>query len=170
MDFGGRLWSPVKQLIILSRVTVDYIRLVLDWQLNLLDQTQLHTITVYTLHYSLLQLQLFSEDCCSARILTRNSLSKPHSRSIHLPLLAPFSMIQRSLLAPFSITFCCYMALGISLGPDPIGNIALALFSGQPFPSNAFFLSCLSSRYQVTSTPQAYMSQYITQRLIFLST
>jgi hypothetical protein len=47
-----------------------------------------------------------------------------------------------------------------SLGPDPIGNTALVLFSGQPFPSNAFFLSCLSSRYQVTSTPQAYMSQY----------
>jgi hypothetical protein len=46
------------------------------------------------------------------------------------------------------------------LGPDPIGNTALALFSGQPFPSNALFLSCLSSRYQVTST-QAYMSQYI---------
>jgi hypothetical protein len=43
-----------------------------------------------------------------------------------------------------------------SLGPDPIGNIALALFCGQPFPSNAFFLSCLSGRYQVTSTPQAY--------------
>jgi hypothetical protein len=31
-----------------------------------------HTVTVYTLHSSLLQLQLFSEDCCSARILTRN--------------------------------------------------------------------------------------------------
>jgi hypothetical protein len=30
-----------------------------------------HTITVYTLHNSLMQLQLFSEDCCSARILTR---------------------------------------------------------------------------------------------------
>jgi hypothetical protein len=43
-----------------------------------------------------------------------------------------------------------------SLGPDPIGNIALALFSGQPFPSNAFVLSCLSGRYQVTSTSQAY--------------
>jgi hypothetical protein len=31
-----------------------------------------HTVTVYTLHNSLLQLQFFSEDCCSARILTRN--------------------------------------------------------------------------------------------------
>jgi hypothetical protein len=31
-----------------------------------------HTVTVYTLHNSLLQLQLFSEDCCSARILTHN--------------------------------------------------------------------------------------------------
>jgi hypothetical protein len=31
-----------------------------------------HTITVFTLHNSLLQLQLFSEDCCSARILTRS--------------------------------------------------------------------------------------------------
>jgi hypothetical protein len=30
-----------------------------------------HTITVYTLHNSLLQLQLFFEDCCSDRILTR---------------------------------------------------------------------------------------------------
>jgi hypothetical protein len=31
------------------------------------------TVTVYTLHSSLLQLQLFSEDCCSARTLTHNS-------------------------------------------------------------------------------------------------
>jgi hypothetical protein len=31
----------------------------LDWQLDLLDHTQIHTITVYTLHNSLLQLQLF---------------------------------------------------------------------------------------------------------------
>jgi hypothetical protein len=31
-----------------------------------------HTITVYTLYNSLLQLQLFSEDYCSARTLTRN--------------------------------------------------------------------------------------------------
>jgi hypothetical protein len=44
----------------------------MDWQLDLLDHTQLHTITVYKLHNSLLQLQLFLEDCCSARILTRN--------------------------------------------------------------------------------------------------
>jgi hypothetical protein len=48
------------------------IRRVLDWQLDLLDHAQLHTITVHILHNSLLQLQLFSEDCCSARILTRN--------------------------------------------------------------------------------------------------
>jgi hypothetical protein len=48
------------------------IRWVLDWQLDLLDHTQLHKITVYTLHNSLSQLQLFSEDCCPARILTRN--------------------------------------------------------------------------------------------------
>jgi hypothetical protein len=40
-----------------------------------------HTVTVYKLHNSLLQLQLFSEGCCSARILTRNSLSKPHPRT-----------------------------------------------------------------------------------------
>jgi hypothetical protein len=62
--------------LVLSRVCVDYIRRVLDLQLDLLAHTQLHTITVYTLHYSLLQLQLFSEGCCSGRILTRNSLSK----------------------------------------------------------------------------------------------
>jgi hypothetical protein len=30
------------------------------------------TVTVYTLYNSLMQLQLFSDDCCSARILTRN--------------------------------------------------------------------------------------------------
>jgi hypothetical protein len=33
----------------LSRVRGDSIRRVLDWQLDLLDHTQLHTITVYTL-------------------------------------------------------------------------------------------------------------------------
>jgi hypothetical protein len=38
-----------------------------------------HTITVYTLHKSLMQLQLFSEGCCSARILTRN-WNCPHNR------------------------------------------------------------------------------------------
>jgi hypothetical protein len=31
-----------------------------------------HTITVHTIYNSLLQLQLFSEDCCSTRILTCN--------------------------------------------------------------------------------------------------
>jgi hypothetical protein len=59
-------------IFILSSVCCDYIRRVMDWQLDLLDHTQLHTITVYTLHNPLLQLQLFSEDCCSARILSRN--------------------------------------------------------------------------------------------------
>jgi hypothetical protein len=57
---------------IVARIVATIIRRVLDWQLDLLDHTQLHTITVYTLHNSLLQLQLFSEDCCSTRILTRN--------------------------------------------------------------------------------------------------
>jgi hypothetical protein len=38
---------------ILSRVCGDYIRRVLDWQLDLLDHTQLHTITVHTLYNSL---------------------------------------------------------------------------------------------------------------------
>jgi hypothetical protein len=38
--------------IILSPVCGDYIRRVLDWQLDLLDHTQLHTITVYTLYDS----------------------------------------------------------------------------------------------------------------------
>jgi hypothetical protein len=37
----------------------DYYRRVLDWQLDLLDLTQLHTITMYTLHNSQ-QLSLFS--------------------------------------------------------------------------------------------------------------
>jgi hypothetical protein len=85
---------------IVARIRGDYIRRVLDWQLDLLGHTQLHTITVYTLlqlhtvHYNTCRvftlylhwlpvfqfrrirspatLQLFSEDCCSARILTRN--------------------------------------------------------------------------------------------------
>jgi hypothetical protein len=39
----------LKYINILSRVCGDYIRRVLDWQLDLLDHTQLHTITVYTL-------------------------------------------------------------------------------------------------------------------------
>jgi hypothetical protein len=96
-------WKPKwhNPSIILSPVRGDYIIRVLDWQLDLLDHTQLHTITVYTLlqlltvHYNTCRvftlylhwfpvfqylrirspatLQLFSEDCCSARILTRNS-------------------------------------------------------------------------------------------------
>jgi hypothetical protein len=37
----------------------DYNRRVLDWQLDLLDHRQLHTITVYTL-YDSQQLSLFS--------------------------------------------------------------------------------------------------------------
>jgi hypothetical protein len=53
------------------------------------------------------------------------------------------------------------LLLVIKPGNRPVEKTALTLFSGQPFPSNAFFLSCLSSRYQVTSTPQAYMSQYV---------
>jgi hypothetical protein len=84
----------------------------LDWQLDLLDHTQLHTITVYTLlqlttvHYNTCRvftlylqwlpvfqyrrirspatLQLFSEDCCSARILTRNcSLTLNYTRNCY---------------------------------------------------------------------------------------
>jgi hypothetical protein len=43
--------------MVLSRVCGDYIRRVLDWQLDLLDHTQLHTITVYTLYNSLCSLQ-----------------------------------------------------------------------------------------------------------------
>jgi hypothetical protein len=92
--------GELSQKIVLSRVCSDYIRRVLDLQLDLLDHTQLHTITVYTLlqlttvHYNTCRvftlylhslplfqyrrirspatLQLFSEDCCLARILTRN--------------------------------------------------------------------------------------------------
>jgi hypothetical protein len=89
-------------VFILSCICGDYIyiRRVLDWQLDLLDHTRLHTITVYTLlqlltvHYNTCRvytlylhwlpvfqycrirspatLQLFSEDSCSARILTHN--------------------------------------------------------------------------------------------------
>jgi hypothetical protein len=44
---------------ILSHVCGDYITRVLDWQLDLLDHTQLHTIAVYTL-YNSQQLSLFS--------------------------------------------------------------------------------------------------------------
>jgi hypothetical protein len=90
--------SLITWFFILSRVCGDYIRRVLDWQLDLLDHTQLHTITVYTLlqlttvhcntcrvftlylhclsvfQYRRIRspatLQLFSEDCCSARLLT----------------------------------------------------------------------------------------------------
>jgi hypothetical protein len=53
------LWKIESTSIILSRVCVDYIRRVLDWELDLLDHTQLHTITVYTL-YNSQQLSLFS--------------------------------------------------------------------------------------------------------------
>jgi hypothetical protein len=56
------------------------IRRVLDWQLDLLDHTQLHTITVYTL-YDSQQLSLFScsEDCCSnsATTAATNSYGVP---------------------------------------------------------------------------------------------
>jgi hypothetical protein len=66
-----------KQFVrIVTRKASTIIRRVLDRQLDLLDHKQLHTITIYTLYDSLLQPQLFSEDCCSARIFTRNSPSK----------------------------------------------------------------------------------------------
>jgi hypothetical protein len=96
---------------ILSLVCSDYIRRVLDRQLDLLDHTQLHKITVYTflqlltVHYNTCRvftlylhwlpvfhyprirspatLQLFSEDCCSARILTRNCYCPINSRAIY---------------------------------------------------------------------------------------
>jgi hypothetical protein len=53
-------------------------------------------------------------------------------------------------------SYCQLFSWLQSLGTDPVGNTALTLLSGQPLSSNAFFLCCLSSRYQVTSTPQAY--------------
>jgi hypothetical protein len=53
-----------------------YIRRVLDWQLDLLEHTQLHTVTVYTLlqlttvHYNTCRVSsltlLYSEDSLSA--------------------------------------------------------------------------------------------------------
>jgi hypothetical protein len=55
---------------IVARMRGDYIRRVLDWQLDLLDHTQLHTITVYTLFDSQ-QLSYFSSsedygsNCCN---------------------------------------------------------------------------------------------------------
>jgi hypothetical protein len=56
---------------ILSRVCVDYIRRVLDWQLDLLDHKQLHTITVYTLYNSeQLSLLSCSEDFGSSSATT----------------------------------------------------------------------------------------------------
>jgi hypothetical protein len=64
LEVGGRI------ILILSRVSGDYIRRVLDWQLDLLDHTQLHTITVSTL-YNSQQLSLFSSsedpgsNCCN---------------------------------------------------------------------------------------------------------
>jgi hypothetical protein len=58
----------------------DYIRRVLDWQLDLLDRTQLHTITVYTL-YNSQQLSLFSSsedfECNSATTAATNSYGVP---------------------------------------------------------------------------------------------
>jgi hypothetical protein len=115
---------------ILSRVCVDYIDGVLDWQLDLLD---LDTITV-TAYHNVHPLQQFS----------RTQHKAGNGSSACVPL-------QQSSGIP------CHQFI-----------TALALFSGQPFPSDAFFLSCLSSRYQVTSTPQAYMSQYVKINLLKL--
>jgi hypothetical protein len=50
-DITPRRWYF--SIYILLRVCGDYIRWVLDWQLDLLDHTQLHTITLYTLYNSL---------------------------------------------------------------------------------------------------------------------
>jgi hypothetical protein len=113
--------SILRVLRILSRLCSDYIRRVLDWQLDLLDHTQLHTITVYTLlqlltvHYNTCRvftlylhwlpvfqysripspatLQLFSEDCCSVRILTRNSTELSRKQASSSLLLAFASMV-----------------------------------------------------------------------------
>jgi hypothetical protein len=81
----------------MSHICGDYIRRVLDWQLDLLDCSCSYTLQLTTIHYntcwvftlylhwlpviqyrrirSPATLQPFSEDCCSARILTRNCLN-----------------------------------------------------------------------------------------------
>jgi hypothetical protein len=56
-------------LYILSRVCGDYYKMGIGLTTGFIGP---QTVTVYTLYNSLMQLQLFSEDCCSARILTRN--------------------------------------------------------------------------------------------------
>jgi hypothetical protein len=63
-------WDVIWAENIVARMCGDCIRRVLDLQLDLLDHTQLHTITVYTLHNSQ-QLSLFScsedpgSNCCN---------------------------------------------------------------------------------------------------------
>jgi hypothetical protein len=65
---------------IVARMCGDYIDGVLDWQLNLLDHTQLHTITVYTL-YNSQQLTLFS----SSEDLGSNSATTAATKSYGVP-------------------------------------------------------------------------------------
>jgi hypothetical protein len=118
-------WMYINHIIfyyIVARMCGNYIRRVLDWHLDLLDHSQLHTITVNallqltTVHYNTCRvftlylhslpvsqyhrirspatLQLFSEDCCSARMLTRNCPSyiarerTPKKTPPPLPLLS----------------------------------------------------------------------------------
>jgi hypothetical protein len=73
-------------MMILSRVCGDYIRRVLDWQLDLLD-TQLHTITVYTLynfevHYNTCRVFLL----CLLKIPAPTAATNSYGIPCHHPL------------------------------------------------------------------------------------
>jgi hypothetical protein len=79
------------------------------------------TVTVYTLHSSLLQLQLFSEDCCSARTVTRNWNGPRNSlitNSLWVSLKTPAPtrqpLLQPTLMASLAITHSLTAAAPLS--------------------------------------------------------
>jgi hypothetical protein len=103
--------------IVTCQVTVDG---VLDCQLGLLDHSVHFTVYCSTFHCLPPQPSLFSDG----------------PRTSCRPIYSP----KTDLLTRNSLSKPPSSAKWPSV-------YSLALFSGQPFPSKAFFLSCLSSRY-----------------------
>jgi hypothetical protein len=130
----------------------DYMRRDLDWQLDLLD-SDTHTLS-YSVHlYNTTALHCLP----SAESLLGWAQDLLQTQLTSLALLRRLLLLELLLWHPLpSLLLLPTLLLVMKPGNRPVGNTALTLLSGQPLPSNAFCLCCLSSRYQVTSTPQAY--------------
>jgi hypothetical protein len=138
------------------------IRRVLDWQLDLLDHTQLHAITVYTL-YNSQQLSLFS----SSDDFGSNSATTAATSSHGVPCHHSLTLL----------TNCHWLTEDtsyIASGPHPKENTSTLLCRTRPRRKQQLFplLRCLATVINNVSIvgcwPTACMSQYIMLCVIYV--